>query len=199
MAQIHLVKLTPELLAPATDEARVFLQRAPIGSWIKGEFKRVRNYRFHKKFFKLLQLGFEYWTPAGGLVTPEECQFLDGFITFLCSQVGDEHSPALDEAADRYIAQQASRRAGDTALLKNFDAFREWVIVQAGYYTVHINPDGSRWLRPKSISFANMDEGEFEGLYKSVLNVLWNFILYQKFSSPDEVENIAAQLLEFAA
>lgn len=199
MAQIHIVKITTELLAPATDEARAFLQRVPLGGWIHGEFKRVRNYRFHKKFFKLLQLGFEYWTPVGGAVTPGERQFLDGFITFVCKRIGVGHSAALDEAADLYVNEQGIHRANDTALLKDFEAFREWVTVQAGYYSTHINPDGSRWRRAKSISFASMDDAEFEGLYKSVLNVLWNYILYQKFSSQAEVENIAAQLLEFAA
>ncbi|EFW6768793.1 DNA breaking-rejoining protein, partial [Shigella flexneri] len=48
------------------------------------------------------------------------------------------------------------------------------------------------------IAFANMDETEFQQVYKSVLNVLWNWILFRKFSSPEEVENVAAQLLEFA-
>ncbi|MEY8709519.1 DUF1367 family protein [Mangrovibacter phragmitis] len=199
MAQIHIVKVTTELLAPATDEARAFLHKVPLGGWIHAEFKRVRNYRFHKKLFKLLQLGFQYWTPAGGMVTPDECQFLDGFITFLCNRIGAGHSPALEEATALYINEQAIHRANDTALLKDFAAFREWVTIKAGYYTIHINPDGSRWLRAKSISFASMDETEFEGLYKSVLNVLWNYILYQKFKSQAEVENIAAQLLEFAA
>ncbi|EFD4341594.1 DUF1367 family protein, partial [Shigella sonnei] len=27
---------------------------------------------------------------------------------------------------------------------------------------------------------------------------LWNWILFRKFSSPEQVENVAAQLLEFA-
>ncbi|MCV5555090.1 DUF1367 family protein, partial [Escherichia coli] len=52
--------------------------------------------------------------------------------------------------------------------------------------------------RAKSIAFANMDEVEFQQVYKSVLNVLWNWILFRKFSSQEEGENVAAQLLEFA-
>lgn len=84
------------------------------------------------------------------------------------------------------------------ALLKSFEAFREWVTIQAGFYTEHFYPDGSRGRRAKSIAFANMDETEFQQVYKSVLNVLWNWILFRKFSSPEEVENVAAQLLEFA-
>ncbi|EPI5197261.1 DUF1367 family protein, partial [Escherichia coli] len=62
----------------------------------------------------------------------------------------------------------------------------------------HLYPDGSRGRRAKSIAFANMDETEFQQVYKSVLNVLWNWILFRKFSSPEQVENVAVQLLEFA-
>ncbi|HAJ2618034.1 TPA: DUF1367 family protein, partial [Escherichia coli] len=58
--------------------------------------------------------------------------------------------------------------------------------------------DGSHGRRAKSIAFANMDETEFQQVYKSVLNVLWNWILFRKFSSPEQVENVTAQLLEFA-
>ncbi|EHO1992957.1 TPA: DUF1367 family protein, partial [Escherichia coli] len=102
------------------------------------------------------------------------------------------------EAAEQYLNAVATRRTRDTALLKSFDAFREWVTIQAGFYTEHIYPDGSHGRRAKSIAFANMDETEFQQVYKAVLNVLWNWILFRKFSSPEEVENVAAQLLEFA-
>ncbi|MDI4751777.1 DUF1367 family protein, partial [Salmonella enterica subsp. enterica serovar Anatum] len=42
----------------------------------------------------------------------------------------------------------------------------------------------SRGRRAKSIAFASMDETEFQQVYKAVLNVLWNWILFRKFSSP---------------
>ncbi|HCR5626261.1 TPA: DUF1367 family protein, partial [Shigella boydii] len=169
-----------------------------IGEWIHADFKRVRNYAFHKRFFKLLQLGFDYWTPVGGAITPRERKLVSGFVDYLCESVGREHTPALSEAAEQYLNTVATRRTRDTALLKSFEAFREWVTIQAGFYTEHIYPDGSRGRRAKSIAFANMDETEFQQVYKSVLNVLWNWILFRKFSSPEEVENVAAQLLEFA-
>ncbi|VFS00829.1 IrsA [Salmonella enterica subsp. enterica serovar Typhimurium] len=41
-------------------------------------------------------------------------------------------------------------------------------------------PDGSRGRRAKSIAFASMDETEFQQVYKAVLNVLWNWILFRK-------------------
>ncbi|EGX4443663.1 DUF1367 family protein [Salmonella enterica] len=171
MAHLQLVKQTSSgLLLPATPESEDFLRSVKIGAWIHADFKRVRNYAFHKRFFKLLQLGFDYWTPIGGAILPQE----------------------------QYLHKVAVNRTLDVALLKSFDAFREWVTIQAGFYTEHYYPDGSRGRRAKSIAFANMDETEFQQVYKAVLNVLWNWILFRKFSSPEEVENVAAQLLEFA-
>lgn len=199
MAQIQLQKISAETLTPATPEAREFLQHIKIGEWIHADFKRVRNYQFHKRFFKLLQLGFDYWTPTGGAILPEERKLVNGFVDFLCRQVGQQHSVALADAAELYLSDAGHTRTCDIALLKSFEAYREWVTIQAGYYTEHIYPDGSRNRRAKSISFAKMDELEFQQFYKSTLNVLWNWILFRKFSSPAEVENVAAQLLEYAA
>lgn len=199
MAQIHLQKVGPAILTPATPEASEFLQRIKVGEWIHADFKRVRNYQFHKRFFRLLQLGFEYWNPAGGAILPEELKLINGFVEFLCRQVGQQHSVALSCAAEHYLSDAAQTRTKDIALLKSFEAYREWVTIQAGYYTEHIYPDGSRNRRPKSISFACMDEIEFQQFFKSSLSVLWNFILYRSFKSQEEVENVAAQLLEYAS
>lgn len=199
MAQIQLQKIGPTILTPATPEASEFLQRIKLGEWIHADFKRVRNYQFHKRFFKLLQLGFEYWNPTGGAILPEERKLVNGFVDFLCRQVGQQHSVALADAAELYLSDAAHSRTRDIALLKSFDAYREWVTIQAGYYTEHVYPDGSCNRRPKSISFASMDEIEFQQLYKSALNVLWNWILFRAFSSQAEVENVAAQLQEYAA
>jgi hypothetical protein len=199
MAQIQLQKIGPTLLTPATPEASEFLQRIKLGEWIHADFKRVRNYAFHKRFFKLLQLGFEYWNPTGGAILPEERKLVNGFVDFLCRQVGQQHSVALTDAAELFLSDAAHTRTRDIALLKSFEAYREWVTIQAGYYTEHIYPDGSSNRRAKSISFSSMDELEFQQLYKSALNVLWNFILFRAFKSQSEVENVAAQLMEYAA
>lgn len=136
MAHLQLVKQTSSgLLLPATPESGDFLRSVKIGEWIHADFKRVRNYAFHKRFFKLLQLGFDYWTPTGGTVTSREQKLISGFVNFLCDSAGQEYTPALNEAAEQYLHNVATLRTGDVALLKSFDAFREWVTVQAGFYT----------------------------------------------------------------
>ncbi|EKN4774192.1 DUF1367 family protein [Yersinia enterocolitica] len=199
MAQLlKLEKSAPTILTPATVEDSDFLQRIKIGEWIQAEFRRVRNYQFHKRFFKLLQFGFDYWTPAGGVLTHQERQLVDGFVNHLIRVSGQQHSESLTAVADKYLLEVGQLRTKDIALLKSFEPYRGWAIVEAGYYDEVILPNGLRQRIPKSISFANMDEDTFQSLYKSVFNVLWNSILHRSFRSQQEAEGVALRLLEFA-
>lgn len=59
MAQvIQLVKSAPTILTPATIEASDFVQRVKLGEWIQAEFRRVRNYQYHKRFFQTSAIWF---------------------------------------------------------------------------------------------------------------------------------------------
>ncbi|ASG76600.1 DUF1367 domain-containing protein [Salmonella enterica subsp. diarizonae] len=199
MAQLQLVKHTSSgVLLPATPESGEFLHSVKIGEWIHADFKRVRNYAFHKRFFKLLQLGFDCWTPAGGSLSPDELQLVNRFVGYLVEMSGQRYGEVLSAAADEFLLMEGQLRTRDVALLKSFEPYRAWVTVQAGYYDEVILPDNTRRRTPKSIAFARMDEGTFRQLYKDVFNVLWNFILRHKFRSQQEAENVAMQLLEFA-
>jgi hypothetical protein len=92
-----------------------------------------RNPRFHRKFFALLNIGFDAWEPA--------------------------------------MAHQG------ITVEKNFDQFREEVIILAGHYVQTWTLAGEMRLRAKSISFSSMDDEEFEKVYNSVANVLLSKIL----------------------
>ena len=54
---------------------------------------------------------------------------------------------------------------------KQFDLFRENMIVLAGYHDEYYTIDGRVRVEAKSISYANMSQEEFEGLYSSLINV----------------------------
>ncbi|HAK1939059.1 TPA: DUF1367 family protein [Salmonella enterica] len=178
---------------PGTSE---FLQLLPTGQLLTGEFRKPRNYAFHKKFFRLLSLGYHYWTPTGGLVEEPERSLIAGYIDFLSSNPSQRD--ALHNAAEMYLNSVGLARSRETILLKHFDSFREWAIIQAGFCDEYTMPDGSRRKVAKSISFASMGDAEFNGVYQSVLNVLWNYILRRKFRSANDAENAAAQLMSFA-
>ncbi|ECE2072594.1 DUF1367 family protein, partial [Salmonella enterica] len=95
--------------------------------------------------------------------------------------------------------EEAEKRAGNISAVKSFEAFRAWVTIQAGFYTRYEMPDGTIRNEPKSISFAKMDDIEFSQLYKSVLDVIWNYILFRTFPSQQAAENAASQLFSYAA
>lgn len=197
MAQLQLIKQSSEVLIPATPETSDILQsKIKLGAVLVAEFKQVRNPAFHRRFFALLNLGFEYWEPTGGAISSNERKLVTGFANFLATYGGSAN--ALQDAAEQYLDRIAEKRAGSINLCKSFDAYRAWVIVEAGHYDAIQLPDGTLKKHPRSISFASMDECEFQELYKASLDVLWRWILSRSFNSQLEVENAANQLLSFA-
>ncbi|AHM74531.1 DUF1367 family protein [Yersinia hibernica] len=197
MAQLSFIKSSNDTLTPATPDVRDFLHyKVKLGAILTADFKQVRNPKFHRKYFSLLNLGFDYWTPSGGTISPEEKKLVRGYVNYLAEYAG--HSDTLEELARQYLNTLAEQRADRVTLLKSFDAFRRWTTIQAGYYAIIQMPDGSQFKEPKSISFASMDDTEFSELYKATLDVLWQFILNKTFSTPAAAENAASQLLSYA-
>ncbi|MBO2029211.1 DUF1367 family protein [Klebsiella pneumoniae] len=196
MAQtLQFEKSYQNVLIPAEPGTSEYLQLIPVGQLLCGEFRKPRNYAFHKKFFKLLTLGYHYWTPSGGLIEPAERTLISGFIDFLSSDF--DQRAALQNAAEmyllgRYLPFPRYGAAETLRILPRVGNHSSWL------YDEYQMPDGSRRRVAKSISFASMDDSQFNGVYKSVLNVLWNYILRRKFHSPAEAENAASQLLSFA-
>lgn len=98
------------------------------------------NPAFHRRFFALLNLGFEYWEPTGGAISSNERKLVTGYAKFLSSYGGNES--ALLDAAEQYLEQIASRRVTNgISLCKSFDAYRAWVTVEAGHYDAIRLPD----------------------------------------------------------
>ena len=153
MATLHLVKDMGGFKPLGSDDSEL-MKKIPLGSVIEGEFSKKRNPLFHRKFFALLNLGYEYWNP-----------------------------PEADWRGFKAV--------------KNFDVFREQVTILAGFREVTYNLDGSVKVKAKSISFASMDDLEFEGVYSKVLDVIWNKIMSTVFDDKREFENAVNQLMNF--
>ena len=78
---------------------------------------------------------------------------------------------------------------------KNFEQFRNDVVCLAGYHETTVTLRGDVRVKAKSISFARMQEDEFQELYNSVINVILSRIL-KNYSKPD-LENVINQLISF--
>ncbi|WP_410015831.1 DUF1367 family protein [Sodalis sp. C49] len=197
MAQCFFMKSQGNILVPATPATENFIHLCiRSGEILSGDFKKARNPIFHRKYFSLLNLGFDYWEPTGGTISPVERRLVHGYIQYLAHYAGGED--ALTAAADEYLASVSNKRSANISGVKSFEAFRHWVTVESGYYDAYKMPDGSVMKSPRSVSFAKMDETDFQALYKATLDTLWTFILHKTFGNQQAAENAASQLMSYA-
>ncbi len=103
----------------------------------------------------------------------------------------------LNLAFDHFEPQPIELNGVQVTPEKNFDEFRRWVTVRAGFYDVVGYPDGGYRARAKSISFENMEEHEFAQLYSKSIDVLLGKIL-SDYESYDQVESTVNQIIGFA-
>jgi hypothetical protein len=77
----------------------------------------------------------------------------------------------------------------NTRLQMPFETYRKYMIVKAGYFTAYQIPKGI-YYDPKSISFTNMNQDQFEEVYSRVLDKIIDDIGATK-------EDIEKQLINF--
>lgn len=77
MTELNLFKGQGHTLVAANDESDEYIRTLKAGQMIRAEFRRVRNPKFHRKFFALLDLGFDHFEPqpfrlagTGQVITP---------------------------------------------------------------------------------------------------------------------------------
>lgn len=70
---------------------------------------------------------------------------------------------------------------------KSFEIFRQAVIIGAGFYEQIQRMHGEIMIIPKSISFAKMDEDEFQLLYSSVLDTIIEYFNFPKKEIEEEI------------
>lgn len=120
------------------------------------EFVIPRNGKFHRKYFALLDVGFEAWEP-----------------------------------------NRKHKSYKGIAVSKSREQFREDIIILAGFYEQTFNLRGEMKIRAKSISFANMDNAEFERLYSATVDVLLREVL-TTYKGREELDAVVEKIVGFA-
>lgn len=128
---LALMKTQSGMFVPEDQESRDLCDRVKVGQVIRGEFTKQRNYQFHRKFFALMQLGYDIWS---------------------------ETAPRLE-----YQGEPVEPR------LENF---RKDITILCGWFNTYVSMKGEVRLEAKSISFASMDDEEFERLYSKAISVI---------------------------
>lgn len=77
----------------------------------------------------------------------------------------------------------------------NFDAFREEITIRSGHYTKTIKFNGDVRYIAKSISFARMEELDFNELYSKTIDVILKHVL--KNYTKDDLNNVVMDIIRF--
>lgn len=191
-----LVRRDDGLFAPSTQYDWDLLGKLKGNHAYKFEVKQMsnRSYQHHKLFFGgLLPLAFEYWQAPAGMVTAGEQKAVMGFAERM--EAMRDTGGLFIEFAGEYLADLARRRGEKLgAVVRDIEMFRKWLTVEAGYFDLYETPNGIR-KEPKSISFANMEQEEFNAFYKNCFDVVWNMFLSHRFESEEEAQEAMEELL----
>lgn len=132
--KIALVKNLNGTFTPAYDSDFEIAKKIKVNSFYEFDFKKPRNYMFHKKFFALINLAYH-----------------------------------------------------NQDIYNNIDDMREDLTIDAGFYRTTENKHGETVKKALSISFASMDEIEFNNLYSRVADVIVKWLGIEK---QDIIDNI---------
>ena len=100
----------------------------------------------------------------------------------------------LNLAFDHWQPGEVTSRHGTPE--KNFDRFRADLAIMCGFYDVVIRLDGSTRIEAKSISFAKMDQEQFQELYDKTITVLIKRV-YGKDWTPEQIDQLVEKYLMF--
>lgn len=188
MAEFDLIR-TGDIFRAATAHDLDLARKVPAGVPNTHSVKVKRNLKFHKKAFALLKLAFDSWEPAC-FVSNVEMATVEKLADYL-KRAGID-SAAVSALSDGFV-QELNRKRSSVSLAKDFELFRQYVTVQAGFYDDVHTPAGPKRV-PKSISFAKMCQTEFDAFYRAILDVCWGLCLSGIFGNQDE---LADSLLRF--
>ena len=79
----------------------------------------------------------------------------------------------------------------------NFEKFRKDITVLCGYFTPVFNVRGEVRLEAKSISFASMEQQEFEQLYSKTIDVILKKILPEGRYTEAQLRNAVDQVMAY--
>ena len=170
--------------------------------------KDPRNYKHHKKFFKLISEAFPYWNPEFKTISDSEQWIADTYqkyvSDFMNENLTDENSKNaindmlifFKDKALKAIKEKREKNL-DYEGMKTIEGFLEHIMIKAECYDLIPLPYGGTIKRRWSIAFENMPQAVFNDVYKRCFGVIWNEILSDVFASQEDLENRLNMLLTF--
>lgn len=192
MPERILMRRFGEVLVPANDEATAAMETLPVREDVAVDVVRLRNGALHRRAFAYLQLAHQLWSPRNFLTATEKAvvRKLAGFLV-----ANGLDKVAVDALCKKFLGHLNASRKGLEAE-RSFDAFRDFVTIESGFYRTVITPAGPR-REAKSWAYKNMSEGEFQQLFHAIRDTCWKLVLSQEFKTMEEADAAAEQLMSF--
>ena len=121
------------------------------------------------------------------------------FIEFIFPRNSKFHNKffaMLNFAFDAWEPDRKRKTYKGRPVKKNFDLFREDILILAGFSEQTFNLRGEMKLKAQSISFANMDDEEFEQVYSAVVDVILQNVL-STYANREELEDVVSRVMGF--
>jgi hypothetical protein len=93
---------------------------------------------------------------------------------------------------------QPAREYRGNPVVTSFDGFRDDVTILSGHSEAVFGVTGELRLQAKSISFAKMDELDFERFYSNTINVLLQKVLHNDRLTPEKMRAYVDQVISFS-
>jgi hypothetical protein len=164
-----------KILIPATETDAEIFEKFRGNTWYKSDCRKARNPEFHKKGMALVRLIFN---------SQEQYRELEDLLVELKIKAG-------------WYSEHVRSSHHISPLLKSMWSWAEMlpspIAVKLKKYISQLRRQDSVIYLPKSISFADMDELEFQRFYNAVLD-----IAIQDYKLTEAVEFIGARKLHIA-
>jgi len=143
--------------------------------------KKSRSSRYHRKFFQLLNVAYQYWKPV---YNNEFHSKSENFV----------RKAGLTREQINLFKEVYKKELKILEPKKNKEQFRKDLTIKAGFYEIDYRIDGTPRVNAKSISFDKMSHEEFHKLYGKVKNVIYDMILkdistFDRANFEDEINN----------
>ncbi len=123
---------------------------------------------------------------------PGECAVIE-FVIPRNAKFHRKFFSMLHFAFDAWEPKRMRKTYKGKEVAKNFERFRKDILILAGFYEQTFDLRGNMKLEAHSISFASMDDEEFERVYSAVADVILDHVL-TGYSGREEFDRVVEQM-----
>lgn len=179
--------------------SKITITRTGAPMPVEHDLTGIRQFLF-ECFRGLNEQDNKAWKRLWGRIVAMEAGEIS-FMEFIIPRNGKFHRKMFALLRVGFDAWEPDRKRfsyNGKAIEKNFDRFREQVLIMSGHYDQVFSLHGDKMeLVAKSINYASMDDTEFEAVYSTVIDVLLSEVC-TRYAGRAELDSVVEKVIGFA-